>query len=67
MSENDIVRMANQIAANLREEADPAASLAAHIKSFWPPAMRRQLLDLAEIPSAGLDPVVEKACKVLAA
>ena len=43
----DLVRMANQIAANFRHhpEAQAAAEVANHIRMFWPPLMRHELLD----------------------
>jgi formate dehydrogenase subunit delta len=35
-----LVLMANQIAANLEREADPAAAVADHIKRYWDPRMK---------------------------
>jgi formate dehydrogenase subunit delta len=35
-----LVRMANQIAANLAHEPDPVAATADHIRLFWDPRMR---------------------------
>lgn len=35
-----LVLMANQIAANLDREADPAKAVAEHIKHFWDPRMK---------------------------
>lgn len=67
MPDADLVRMANQIAANLRhlgaEEA--AATEAAHLRSFWPPLMRADLLRLAVAGEAPLDPIVVAACRLL--
>lgn len=34
-----LVMMANQIARNLAHEDDPTTATAAHIRSFWTPAM----------------------------
>ena len=61
----DLVRMANQIAANFRHhpESQAAAEVANHIRMFWPPLMRRELLD--EIGSANFDPLVVAAANLL--
>lgn len=67
MASSDLVRMANDIAANFRylgtEKA--AASVANHIRMFWAPAMRTELLELARGAGTPLDPVVIAACQVL--
>lgn len=39
-----LVHMANQIAANLTYEADPAAATAEHIRLFWDQRMIRTIL-----------------------
>jgi formate dehydrogenase subunit delta len=44
-----LVMMANQIAANLAHEPDPADATAEHIRLFWDPWMKAGLRD------AGLD------------
>jgi formate dehydrogenase subunit delta len=36
-----LVMMANQIAANLAHEPDPAAATARHIELYWDPRMKR--------------------------
>jgi formate dehydrogenase subunit delta len=63
----DLVRMANQIAANFRhhEEAQAAAEIAEHIRMFWPPLMRRELLE--GISSGQFDPLVVAAAGLLRA
>lgn len=45
MQNQDMIRMANQIAAYFEAypKADALAGIAKHIKSFWDPRMRRQL------------------------
>lgn len=43
-SARKLVMMANQIAANLAREPDPAAATAEHIRLFWDPSMRRDIL-----------------------
>lgn len=40
-----LIRMANQIAANLTHEPDPAAAAAEHIHLFWDPRMKRMIFD----------------------
>jgi formate dehydrogenase subunit delta len=40
-----LVHMANQIAANLETEDDPARATADHIQSFWDPRMKRLILE----------------------
>jgi len=61
----DLVRMANQIAANFRHhpETQAAAEVANHIRMFWPPLMRRELLD--NIGSGSFDPLVVAAADLL--
>ena len=62
----DLVRMANQIAANFRHhpQAQAAAEVADHIRMFWPPLMRRELLD--NVHNGGFDPLVVLAADLLA-
>ncbi len=47
MALSDLVRMVNQIAANFAyEDPDRAATeIAAHLRSFWTPAMRAEILE----------------------
>jgi formate dehydrogenase subunit delta len=40
---DNIVRMVNQIAANLALDPDPAAATADHIRLFWDPRMKTML------------------------
>ncbi|MGD0440208.1 MAG: formate dehydrogenase subunit delta [Acidimicrobiales bacterium] len=58
--------MANQIAANFRHhpQAQAAAEVAEHIRMFWPPLMRRELLD--NVHNGGFDPLVVLAADLLA-
>ena len=60
---NQLVRMANQIAANMAhlDEEAAAAELARHLKRFWAPSMRQQLCDYAAGNGAGLAPAVRLA------
>lgn len=61
----DLVRMANQIAANFRHhpEAQAASEVANHIRMFWPALMRRELLE--EIDNGEFDPLVVAAASQL--
>jgi len=58
-----LVRMANQIAGFFTPypEAERVAGVAEHIRSFWTPAMRRDILAHAAAGGEGLDPVVAAA------
>ena len=59
--------MANQIAAFFRSypEEEAVAGVHDHIRSFWPPAMRRDLAARAEAGTANLDPLVIAALHAL--
>ncbi len=61
----DLVRMANQIAANFAHHPPEQASaeVAAHLKAFWAPTMRNELL--ADTNLDELDPIVVEALKLL--
>ncbi len=59
-----LIMMANQIAANLAHELDPALATAEHIRLFWDPLMKRSIL---ENGSEGLSPTAEAAVMRLAA
>ena len=59
MSELDqLVKMANQIAANFRFHEDCADRLATHINRFWAPVMRQQLKDHARSGARDMDTAV---------
>jgi formate dehydrogenase subunit delta len=63
----DLVRMANQIAANQsylpKDEA--AKMVAQHIASFWTPTMRRELAEAVDAGTAQLDEVALSAIRQL--
>jgi formate dehydrogenase subunit delta len=63
----DLVRMANQIAANQSylppEQA--AAAVAKHMRSFWTPTMRRELEAAVDDGTAVLDDVALSAIRQL--
>ena len=64
-----LVRMANQIALAFRLEPPDAAvaGVADHIKSFWTPKMRRDMLARLAEGGAGLDPLAKAAIERLSA
>jgi formate dehydrogenase subunit delta len=53
-----LVHMANQIAANLTHEADPAGATVEHIMAFWDPRMKAMIVAPGV---AGLSPVAAAA------
>jgi formate dehydrogenase subunit delta len=60
MHEPAVVRMANDIArqfAHLPAD-EAAAAVANHVRSFWDPRMRRQLLEEIDRDESQLDPLV---------
>jgi len=64
------VRLANDVAAqfhHLRHDA-AVAGVAAHLRTFWDPRMRRQLCDLVDQGPDGstLDPIAVAAARLLA-
>ena len=68
MSPDKLVRMANQIALFFAAQGAEAAPehVAAHLRQFWDPRMRRTLLAFATAGGAGLDPVAAAAVARLA-
>ena len=64
MSEiEQLVKMANQIAANFSFHEDSAERLADHLRRFWAPIMISQLRDRAAVDSSDLEPAVQEALK----
>lgn len=65
-----LVTMANDIGAFFNAEADKnvaAQGVANHIKRFWDPRMRREIIaHYREAGGAGLDPVPRSAIALLA-
>jgi formate dehydrogenase subunit delta len=60
--------MANDIGAFFNAEADKAVaaqSVANHIKRYWEPRMRRQIVAHYREGGAGLDPLVRSAVALL--
>lgn len=60
--------MAQQIAANTRSwpADDAAARVAGHLRTFWTPAMRRELTAFSAFSASELDPIVVGALDLLA-
>jgi formate dehydrogenase major subunit len=54
-----IVRMANQIAANVPAKSAPEHAVAHHIEQFWTPYMRQRLMK--EVDRSKLSPIVIRA------
>ncbi len=63
MSPDKLIYMANQIATFFasQPEADRVDRVAAHIKDFWEPRMRRQMFEIVASDRAGIDPMVRAA------
>ena len=59
-----LIYMANQIAANQAQEADPATATATHIKRYWDPRMKAMIL---AAPRDGLSPPAAAAIAQLGA
>ncbi len=57
-STEKLVMMANQIAANLAHDDDPAKATAEHIHLFWDPRMKAMIDAHGE---AGLSPIAASA------
>ncbi|ALH81152.1 formate dehydrogenase subunit delta [Sphingopyxis macrogoltabida] len=64
-----LVYMANQIARNLAAEGEERATdmVADHIRSFWDPAMRRNIIRLAGERPEALSPIAAAAVGRIAA
>lgn len=64
----DLIRMANDIAANLAAYPEPEAiaGVAHHIGDFWSPRMRQRFVALVEAGGEGLAPLALAAGRDLA-
>jgi formate dehydrogenase subunit delta len=65
-----LVSMANDIGSFFNAEPDKgvaAQSVASHIKRYWDPRMRREIVTHYRDGGAGLDPLVRSAVALLAA
>jgi formate dehydrogenase subunit delta len=63
MNSQRLVSMANQIGAffRLQGEAATIAGVEDHLRKFWEPRMRRQIVDHLRAGGEGLDPLVRTA------
>ena len=63
MTPEKMVHMANQIALFFAgyPQGEAVAGVADHLKKFWEPRMRRQLLDYLAAGGSGLHPLVVQA------
>jgi formate dehydrogenase subunit delta len=64
-----LVSMANDIGAFFNAEpdkAEAAKNIASHLRRFWDPRMRRQIVAHYREGGAGLDNVVRSAVRLLA-
>jgi formate dehydrogenase subunit delta len=62
---DQLVRMANQIAANFSFHTDRVDRVADHLRRFWAPAMRKLLAERAGAANSGLDEVALQAVQRL--
>ncbi|TCU16603.1 formate dehydrogenase subunit delta [Rhizobium sullae] len=62
-----LVYMANQIATFFKSqpESEAAQGVATHINKFWEPRMRRQLFEILEKDSNGLNALVVEAASLI--
>jgi formate dehydrogenase subunit delta len=70
MQSEDLVRMANQIAQffAVYPEEDAVDGVREHLEKFWPPAMRKELVAIADglVPHAvDLHPLALKATSLI--
>ena len=67
MSPERLVYMVNQIARFFaRQPEDMAAvAIADHLRKFWEPRMRRQIVAMLDDPEHGLVPAAQKAVESL--
>jgi len=69
VNDASLVRMANQIAANCGHlpPEEGAQAIASHLKAFWAPVMRDDLVAHADHAPDDLDPLVLAALELLGA
>ena len=63
-----LVTMANQIGAYFKSQPGgaPEKPIADHLRKFWDPRMRREIIAYVDHGGTGLDPIVLKAVRLLA-
>ena len=69
MPPEKLVMMANQIGAFFKAqgEAQAPAAIADHLKKFWEPRMRADIVAQLGAGGAGLDPLVRQGVELLSA
>lgn len=69
MKPEKLTMMANQIGAFFKGqgEADAPAAIADHLKKFWDPGMRKDIVAHLDAGGAGLDPLVRRGVELLKA
>lgn len=69
MPPEKLTMMANQIGAFFKAqgETEAPAAIADHLKKFWEPRMRADIIAHLNAGGAGLDPLVRKAVELLGA
>ncbi|HVN29854.1 MAG TPA: formate dehydrogenase subunit delta [Candidatus Binataceae bacterium] len=63
-----LVKMANEIGTFFESAADhkeAVTSIAAHLRNFWEPRMRKQLVEYAREADGELHPIVKEAVLTL--
>ncbi len=60
-----LVKMVNQIAANVPNRDEAPAQIAAHLRSFWTPQMRIDITAISDDYPDLLDPQVRTALEIL--
>ena len=68
MSNEHLIQMANDIAANMAAEPDHAqvvAAIASHLRRYWEPGMRARIIAHLAGGGAGLAPLAREAVEYL--
>ncbi len=67
MRAEKLTMMANQIGAFFKAQGEPAApaAIADHLRKFWDPGMRAEIVAHLKNGGAGLDPIVRDAVALL--
>jgi formate dehydrogenase subunit delta len=68
MEIHHLVKMANEIGAFFESAADrkeAVTSIATHLRNFWEPRMRKQLIEYARQSDGELHPIVKEAVLTL--
>jgi len=68
MEIHHLVKMANEIGAFFESAADrkeAVTSIATHLRNFWEPRMRKELIEYARQADGELQPIVKEAVLTL--